>query len=104
MRNMFKITIFAAFAAVAGMSSILSGFGSAAMATPSLCDSIAGNLVANCGFETGDFTGWTPGGTRELQVTDFAAHTGNFGVVSPSVGADATLNQVLATVPRHLRG
>ena len=61
MRNMFKITIFAAFAAVAGMSSILSGFGSAAMATPSLCDSIAGNLVANCGFETGDFTGWTPG-------------------------------------------
>ena len=38
MRNMFKITIFAAFAAVAGMSSILSGFGSAAMATPSLCD------------------------------------------------------------------
>ena len=46
MRNMFKITIFAAFAAVAGMSSILSGFGSAAMATPSLCDSIAGNLVA----------------------------------------------------------
>lgn len=23
------------------------------------CDGVAGNLVSNCGFETGDFTGWT---------------------------------------------
>ena len=25
----------------------------------SICDNIAGNLVVNCGFETGDLTGWT---------------------------------------------
>src|SRR5499427_1939600 len=25
---------------------------------PSQCDLVAGNLVANCGFETGDFTSW----------------------------------------------
>lgn len=25
----------------------------------SACDAVAGNLVVNCGFETGDFTGWT---------------------------------------------
>jgi hypothetical protein len=27
-------------------------------ATPA-CTTVAGNLVTNCGFETGDFTGWT---------------------------------------------
>src|SRR5262249_25511034 len=26
------------------------------------CTVVAGNLVNNCGFETGDFTGWTQGG------------------------------------------
>jgi hypothetical protein len=25
----------------------------------SICNAVAGNLVTNCGFETGDFTGWT---------------------------------------------
>ncbi len=29
-----------------------------ALRADSLCDGIAGNLVANCGFETGDTTGW----------------------------------------------
>lgn len=31
-------------------------------ANASYCDSIAINLVTNCGFETGDFTGWTLAG------------------------------------------
>ena len=35
------------------------GAGEAAAAVPSQCDTIAGNLVANCGFET--TTGWSPG-------------------------------------------
>src|ERR1700728_1754539 len=29
----------------------------------SICAAVAGNLVANCGFETGDFTGWTVTGS-----------------------------------------
>jgi hypothetical protein len=33
---------------------------SAALATPTICDAVAGNLVSNCGFETGDLTNWTP--------------------------------------------
>lgn len=28
----------------------------------SICDNTPGNLVTNCGFETGDFTGWTLAG------------------------------------------
>jgi PEP-CTERM motif len=30
---------------------------------PSICGGISGNLVANCGFETGDFTSWTTSGS-----------------------------------------
>jgi hypothetical protein len=33
-----------------------------AFAGGSLCDATVGNLVANCGFETGDFTAWTLSG------------------------------------------
>ncbi len=28
-------------------------------ASPSACDAASGNLVSNCGFESGDFTGWS---------------------------------------------
>jgi hypothetical protein len=38
------------------------GVGEAA-AAPSLCDTIAGNLVTNCGFET--TTGWSPSVTQD---------------------------------------
>jgi hypothetical protein len=31
-------------------------------ASTSICASVGGNLVLNCGFETGDFTNWTVGG------------------------------------------
>jgi hypothetical protein len=49
---------------------------------PSVCDAIAGNLVANCGFETGDFTAWTTTPAMMgsvFDVADFAAHSGTFG-------------------------
>jgi hypothetical protein len=39
------------------------GLWSASLATAgsSICDAVTANLVANCGFETGDFTSWTLG-------------------------------------------
>jgi hypothetical protein len=84
-------------AAVIGLNGILAGSGAMpAMATPSLCDSIAGNLVVNCGFETGDFSGWTtnfPPGSTFVDMA--AAHTGNFGVFDGVVGMDGTLSQTL---------
>ncbi len=48
----------------------------------SLCDTIPGNLVSNCGFETGDFTGWaSTGGFPLVAVSDYAewVHTGIYG-------------------------
>jgi len=88
------------------------------LATPqskagSICNAIPGNLVTNCGFETGDFTGWT------LTGNDVPAELGNlYGVegtdpfdgISPNSGnsqayiADlvansTTLSETLTTIP-----
>jgi hypothetical protein len=37
----------------------------AVMTAADICGSIAGNVVSNCGFETGDFTDWTLTGNLE---------------------------------------
>jgi hypothetical protein len=49
----------------------------------SVCDAVAGNLVQNCGFETGDFSGWTVlnnDGNTLVEATSFqqGANSGNF--------------------------
>ena len=95
---MNKIAI---LSAVAGLSAMLSGSGSApAMATPSLCDGIAGNLVLNCGFETHDFTDWKQGGNLTFtSVQNYAAHTGTYGISEGPFGSDGTLTQTLTTTP-----
>jgi MYXO-CTERM domain-containing protein len=58
---------------------------SQAMAASSICDAVTGNLVLNCGFETGDFTDWTltgstdnPGGNY-YGVDAFDANSGSYG-------------------------
>lgn len=70
----------------------------------STCDSVAGNLVANCGFETGDFTGWTTGGNfedSEIVTGTYYAYSGaNSGTYYAALGpngSDATLSQTLST-------
>jgi len=66
---------------------LLCGFwgASPALASTSVCGGVPGNLVTNCGFETGDFTGWTftgntanPGGNY-YGVDGFDANSGNYG-------------------------
>jgi hypothetical protein len=96
---MKKIAI---LAAVVGLSAVLSGFGAPpAMATlPSLCDGIAGNLVANCDFEASNIlTDWTQGGNTGLTsvLSGGGAHTGNNYLNEGPFGSDGTLTQVLAT-------
>jgi hypothetical protein len=57
-----------------------------AILVPSECDATPGNLVANCGFETGDFTSWTQSG--DLSFTDVdpdCAHSGDFGLCAGPV-------------------
>jgi hypothetical protein len=74
----------------------------------SICDGIAGNIVSNCGFETGDFTGWRLGGSTDnpagnyYGVDAFDANSGNDGAyMSQDFNDDGTspvdLSESLAT-------
>ena len=78
--------------------------GAAASAAP--CGSVTGNIVTNCGFETGNFSGWTLGGqlsgglngnyygvqTSPVNSGKYAAY---FGTNVTTVIAPTTLTQQL---------
>ena len=65
----------------------------------SQCDGVDGNLVANCGFETGFFAPeWTQSG--DLSVTDVdtgSRHSGNYGAALGPVSDQGLLTQILPT-------
>ena len=70
----------------------------------SLCDGIAGNIVLNCGFETGDLTDWTvvdPSNETFVQGPGIlvGVNSGDFTAGLGAVAADGTLSQALNTVP-----
>jgi len=89
------------------MLAVLPAF--AQTSNPSLCDAVVGNLVMNCGFETGDFTDWS--------VTNgaftFVSANNNFSIVGPTgsansggffaalgtVGANAGISQTISDDP-----
>jgi PEP-CTERM motif len=67
-------------------------------AAPSVCDGIGGNLVMNCGFETGDFTGWNlDGDTTFDAVTTANPNSGLFSAQEGAVGDLGGFDQVVAT-------
>ncbi|MGD0296410.1 MAG: hypothetical protein ABSE86_04790 [Bryobacteraceae bacterium] len=72
-------------------------------ADPSLCDAIAGNLVTNCGFETGTFSGWTvtPGANpnfSDVGVIAGNAHSGTFHAFFGAINEQYdTISQTLDT-------
>lgn len=68
------------------------------------CDAVAGNLVANCGFESGDLTSWTTGGNFEFtQIVSGAfyvytdANAGTYYLTAGPVGSDGSISQTLST-------
>jgi hypothetical protein len=80
------------------------GSGSA-NAMPSLCNAVAGNLLQNCGFESGDFTNWTT--APASSGSDFSVatpgNTGNFAAYFGATGGlPDVINQAVATTPGHL--
>ena len=90
-------------------------------AASSICDSIAGNLVGNCGFESADFSMWTVTGNLQggingnyIGVDTEDPHSGNYqaylGAQSANqqtgsgnlYGPATTLSQAIATTNYHL--
>jgi hypothetical protein len=60
--------------------------------------SIGAELVANGGFETGDFTGWSQSGNMGFTgVSTSAVHSGAYSAFLGPVGSDGFLSQVLTT-------
>ena len=66
-------------------------------ASPTRADicTIPGNLVTNCGFETGDFTGWTQSGIGNSVIASLTPNSGLFHGLFGS----GQLDQSIATVP-----
>jgi hypothetical protein len=88
----------------ASILAVLLGLSSVLSAGASICDAIPGNIVTNCGFETGDFTGWTVvDGSDETFVEgssfDTGPNSGNFFAALGAVGSDGSVSQTLTTVP-----
>jgi PEP-CTERM motif len=87
--------------------------GQGAARAASICNTTAGNLVANCGFETGDFTSWTLSGNdvpAELNnlygvegtdpLDSIAPNSGSYQGWFADLDANATtLSQAIATNP-----
>ncbi len=72
-------------------------------AAPSACDAVSGNIVLNCGFETGTFSSWTQtGNTGFTGVFSSPLNSGNFGAEFGPIGSLGGIQQNLVTVPGGL--
>jgi hypothetical protein len=67
----------------------------------SICDAVAGNLVKNCGFETGDFSDWTVTHAAldsNIGVSNgIFAHSGRFSAFFGAGRDEDSISQVLST-------
>jgi len=63
------------------------------------CNIVPGNVVSNCGFDTGDFTGWERSGDLSFTAVQSGsvAHSGNYGAAFGPVN-EGCIAQLVATV------
>jgi hypothetical protein len=76
----------------------------AAQAAPSYCETVAGNLIRNCGFETGDFTNWTavPAASGSGFGVGPFSNTGNYSAFFGATGSQwDQIYQVFTTITGH---
>jgi len=69
---------------------------------PSVCDAIVGNLVSNCGFESGSFGPWTLSGNTsetfvEPAVGSYQPNSGTYFALLGAIGSDDIMTQDIAT-------
>ncbi len=84
------------------MHRVLCGLAAVAVCLALTSSASAQNLVANPGFETGDFTGWTQSGNTGFTGVDGNPHSGTFAAFFGPVGSLGFLSQSLATTPGSL--
>jgi hypothetical protein len=70
----------------------------------SICDAVAGNLVQNCGFESGNFSSWNVlnnDGNTDVEMDSFAVgvNSGNFyAALGDALSAPTTIEQTFTDV------
>jgi len=101
------------FLAVCAMLCLVAVQRQAVAGSISICSGVATNLVANCGFETGDFTDWTLSGNdvpMELENLYGVEDIDPFDGIAPNSGSDqayfadldansTTLSETIVTIP-----
>ena len=103
MRRLLTVLAVASLAVAPSFADKVSITGPIGPDPPSICDAIASNLVANCGFETGDFTDWN---TSNLIFTGVVGsgfdgldpNSGTFWAALGNAGSDGIISQTLSTV------
>ncbi|MGH9393700.1 MAG: Ig-like domain-containing protein, partial [Terriglobales bacterium] len=63
------------------------------------CAAVSGNLVANCGFETGNLSGWVATGNASAHVGGSPVHSGSYEFCFCNDSPAGTISQALSDTP-----